>query len=439
MGALQMTELNFNTESKTVLAIYDQYQKAGEAEHDRGYLGASIIGHTCERYLWYNFRFCCKSEFNGRMRRLFKTGHLEEPRMVSDLLAIGCEVHEVDPSTGEQFEINALGGHFSGHMDGCVLGLPESPKTWHVCEFKTHSNKSFTKLKKEGVKKAKPQHYAQMMVYMGLSGMTRAFYLAKNKDTDELYSERIHFNKEEFDSLMQRAERIVCASTPPEKIATRSDWYECSYCDARKICWPDSDSVSLPVPSINCRQCCYSTPTMDGNAHWKCEKHNRGLSIDDQKKACENHLCLPGLFGLAEPESCDNDSITLINRLGDKWKHGKNGFSTKELMKVKVSQLGSLVIEKAKEKFGAVVKASSTAGILDRLNEATIIFEGNTTELSSWWKDKYKEDIRSLNPVNEVEELDCGICEFQYARFVVLYHINVKKTNSCEVREGIPF
>ena len=148
-------------QSKTVAAIFAHHKKTGDAEPVRGYLGASIIGHHCERYLWYCFRQCCKPDFSGRMYRLFETGDLEEPRFIRELRAIGCTVHDTDEN-GEQFEVSAFGGHFSGHMDGCALGIPEAPKTWHVLEFKTHNAKSFRGLVKKGVKESKPQHYAQI-------------------------------------------------------------------------------------------------------------------------------------------------------------------------------------------------------------------------------------------------------------------------------------
>src|SRR6056297_1806904 len=128
--------------TKTVQAIYEHYKKTGDAEPMRNYLGISIIGHHCSRYLWYCFRHCCKEDFSGRMYRLFETGDLEEYRFVKDLRDIGCTVYEVDGS-GNQFAFKGVGGHYAGHMDGCGTGIPEAPETWHVLEFKTHSNKSF--------------------------------------------------------------------------------------------------------------------------------------------------------------------------------------------------------------------------------------------------------------------------------------------------------
>jgi hypothetical protein len=344
-------------QSKTVEAIYVEYKRRGDTEQPRSYLGASIIGHNCERYLWYTFRFCCRPEFSGRMYRLFSTGDYEELRFVNDLRSIGCEVHDAD-SDGNQFAVEALGGHFSGHLDGYALGVLEAPKTWHVLEFKTHNDKSFKKLVKEGVKKSKPQHYAQCVVYMGLTEMTRALYLAVNKDTDELYSERIQFDNIEFNTLMARAERIITGNSPPERISTRQDYYECSFCDARQICWGDSKSA-LPIPGVSCRQCCHATPTMDGKACWKCEKHKRGLSPADQSKTCDDHLVLPGLIGFARADSYGDDCITFVEDNGDvlkSWRHGKGGFSTKELMQLSPEQLTNPTILKVKEVFDATVE-----------------------------------------------------------------------------------
>ena len=231
-----MSDLNLPKDSATVTAIYAVYKKRGDAEPDRGYLGCSELGHSCERYLWYKFRKLCKPTFDGRMYRLFDTGNWEEGRFVEDLRSIGCTVHDTDDNDN-QFAVSALNGKLSGHMDGCALGIPEAPKTWHVLEFKTHNYKSFRKLVKEGVAKSKPQHYCQIQLYMHLSGMTRALYLAVDKDTDELYSERVRYNQEEALSLMDRAKRIIESSSPPERIATREDYYECSWCAAKSICW----------------------------------------------------------------------------------------------------------------------------------------------------------------------------------------------------------
>jgi hypothetical protein len=135
----------------TVRAIYAAYEKRRAETPARGYLGASVIGHACDRYLWLSFRWAGAEAFDGRMLRLFDQGHRAEARFVDELRMIGAEVHETGPD-GQQFAVEACGGHFRGHMDGAALGLPEAPKTWHVLEFKTHNAKSFKALQAEGVR-----------------------------------------------------------------------------------------------------------------------------------------------------------------------------------------------------------------------------------------------------------------------------------------------
>lgn len=73
-----------------------------------------------------------------------------------------------------QHRLADLGGHFGGSMDAVPSGLPEAPKTWHVCKFKTHDAKSFKTLQADGVAKAKPRHWAQLQVHMGLAGLDLA-------------------------------------------------------------------------------------------------------------------------------------------------------------------------------------------------------------------------------------------------------------------------
>jgi hypothetical protein len=198
----------------TVSKIYAAYEADAE-EDNRPHLGASLIGHECERYLWLTFRWADKKKFDGRMLRLFDTGNLAEARFVADLRRIGVQVHETDPE-GKQWRVSDIGGHFGGSMDGAVLGLPEAPKTWHVAEFKTHSDKSFNDLTKKRVEKSKPQHYAQMQVYMGLMSLDRALYYGVCKDNDEVYTKWVHFDQSVFDQLQARAKKIIDATEPPQ-------------------------------------------------------------------------------------------------------------------------------------------------------------------------------------------------------------------------------
>jgi hypothetical protein len=131
------------------------------------------------------------------------------------------------------YERNADSGH-RPHLGASLIGNPCERHLWYVfrhaiSKMKTHNAKSFKELTEKRVEKAKPLHYAQMQVYMGLSGMTRALYFAVNKDTDDIYTEYLHFDPQEFERLHARAARIISASEPPLRISEDPSWFQCKF------------------------------------------------------------------------------------------------------------------------------------------------------------------------------------------------------------------
>ena len=274
-----------NVTCPTREAIYAAYEK-DSGDGFRSHLGASIIGKECERALWYDFRWVTQAKHPGRLLRLFETGQLEEARLVSNLRATGATVLEVDPETGRQFRVAAHGGHFGGSLDGIALNLLEAPKTWHVLEFKTHSKKSFNDLLSKKVQASKPQHYAQMQIYMHLTGISRTMYLAVNKDTDELYVERLEADRACAENLLSKAQRVIFAATPLPRISDDPSWYQCRLCDHAPVCH------GKQAAEINCRTCLHATPV---EGAWHCARHNKSLTEVDQRIACAHHLYLPPL------------------------------------------------------------------------------------------------------------------------------------------------
>lgn len=283
-----MAKLPPKPESATVQAITASW--ASRNEQPRPYLGGSVIGRECERQLWHQFRWSVPEQFDGRMLRLFDRGQREEATFVSELRGIGCEVYDTDPATGKQFTFKALAGHSGGSMDAVARGIPEAPKAWHVCEFKTHSAKSFADLTAKGVLGAKPEHYAQMMLYMHWSQVDRALYLAVNKDTDQLYSERVRYDETQALALVAKAERVIYAAEPPPGISTDAAFYKCKFCPASNVCH------GTALPAVSCRTCLHSTPEKDGDGRWSCAKYGADIPLDAQRTGCEAHLYIPALL-----------------------------------------------------------------------------------------------------------------------------------------------
>lgn len=290
--------------SLTRAAIFAAY----EADRDDGFrphLGASQIGKACERALWYDFRWTTPARFPGRILRLFETGQLEEARLVCNLRRTGATVLDVDPATGRQWRVEAHGGHFGGSLDAVALGLLEAPRTWHVVEFKTHSAKSFRDLTARGVAVSKPQHAAQMQVYMHLTGLTRALYVAVCKDTDDLHVERLRADREIGERLLAKARRIIDAPRPPDRISEDPAWWECRLCPHHAVCHDGA------AAAVTCRSCLHATPTDGG---WHCARWDTLLPLEAQRRGCGKHLFVPDLV---PGEVVDAGEDHVVYRLAD--------------------------------------------------------------------------------------------------------------------------
>lgn len=248
-------------------------------EGHRNHLGASIIGRECWRYSWNVFRWIRKEKFTGRMLRLFNRGHLEEARFVAILRNLGFEISEVDPISGKQYRIAASGGHFGGSTDG-LGGFPARYGINYplVFEMKTHSEKSFTKLKKDGVKKAKPEHVRQMSIYGKGFDIYYGLYCAVNKNTDELWFELVELDFNDAAYLYDKADKIILSQVPPPKIANSPAFFDCKWCAFASNCHAQA------MPEKNCRSCLMAVP-VDG-AQWYCKKWQGVIPTETIKIGC---------------------------------------------------------------------------------------------------------------------------------------------------------
>jgi hypothetical protein len=313
----------------TAELIFNFYKN--KVESKRAYLGASAIGQECERALWYSFRWVTQEEFDGRMLRLFESGHREESRIVENLKNCGLTVHEVDDN-GNQFSFVDLDGHFKGNCDGAALGVPDAPKTWHLLEVKTSSTKSFLDIKKRGVIISKSQHYAQMQIYMHYLGLTRALYICVCKENDDIYTERVEYNKKAALSLIEKAKRIIEATEPPDRLPKSEPEYPpCSWCASVNLCWKRKESL----PPANCRTCLYSEASKDGL--WNCTKHKKNLDVKSQELGCDNHLYIPSIVPMELIEvhqHSDGVVIEYKSITGESWYNHENSIDDNKFTEV---------------------------------------------------------------------------------------------------------
>lgn len=268
----------------SIEAIIDKYHEA-KSEQPRPHMGCSSLGHVCDRWLWLSFRHAVQPTFPGRILRLFRRGHNEEPTIVSDLRAIGMDVRN---TSVHQSRVD-FGAHVSGSIDAIIeSGVPDAPKARHIAEFKTHSKKSFDAVAKDGVEKSKPMHFVQMQVYMQGTKIDRALYIAVCKDDDRMHTERINYDKTVADKAVARGQRLAMSDRMPPPISEDPSWYQCKFCDAHEFC-----HSSKKTRHVNCRTCAHSSAMP--NSTWHCAKWDDAIPVDAQHVGCDSHVLHPDL------------------------------------------------------------------------------------------------------------------------------------------------
>ena len=270
-------------EQQIINRVYAAIQKE-KADTDLylGRLGSSFIGEECVRQIWLDWRGFAREQFEGRMLRLFETGHLQEERIVNDLRRAGFAVWD-KREDGRQYEYTDTSGHFITKVDGVIKDVPESEKP-HVLEVKTHNKNSFSGLVKKGVQESKPLHYSQVQISMALGGFTRALYVAVCKDDEQFYVERIKEDPIEQKKLQQKIIKLVDARLRPAGISDDGSSFGCKFCSMKAVCTKEAE------PLRHCRTCTMCTPGEEGK--WVCELNRHTLTFDEQRAGCEHYEAL---------------------------------------------------------------------------------------------------------------------------------------------------
>lgn len=273
-------------EVKLIDKIYNGIKNSSSEPLRLSRLGASSIGDACLRKIWLSWRGYDKSDFDGRMIRLFETGHLQEQRIINDLIRAGCEVWSVDENNN-QYAWTDETGHFVVKVDGIIKGVEGAEDKPHILEIKTHNTKSFAELEKKGVEASKPAHYFQMQAGMLFSGIDRAFYVALNKDDERYYVRRIKPDLKIQSEIMLRIKVLLEADLRPAGVSEDIEGFPCRWCDLNQVCY------DYKPPLKNCRSCEFSHPLEEGK--WGCAYHKKELSLPQQLKACESYETKGGI------------------------------------------------------------------------------------------------------------------------------------------------
>lgn len=192
----------------------------------RDYIGASSIGASCARKIWYELKSVPGIPVTSRTVRLFETGKYLE-MLVIDLL----RARDLEVITILETAICPEAPFFRGHIDGYL------PKYKAVLEIKTAKDSSFKTFVKRGLRGWYPIYYSQLQSYMGMMRLKKGVILVVNKDSSDIHEEWVDFDEAHYSELIAKAHKINEAIEPPMRISTTPIWYECKLCRYNKICF----------------------------------------------------------------------------------------------------------------------------------------------------------------------------------------------------------
>lgn len=232
----------------------------------RHHLGASLLGHSCERYLFYTYRWVQYPDHSSRILRIFDRGRDEEIRILNKLTQIGLVISR-DDGHGEQIRAQGLPAHIGGSLDG-VLHVPANYVATYgtimPVEIKTHNHASWMKTFKRELRETHAQHYTQGNIYGWSWKTTHFMYVGLDKNTDELGIQICEVDDASAFLNVQRGKTIVY--TQDSKLVSKTfEKWRCKMCDFKDIC-----TKNKPAPAKNCRSCINATPLEDGT--WLCNK-----------------------------------------------------------------------------------------------------------------------------------------------------------------------
>ena len=257
-----------------LLAAIDAFVDKHRKDEQRRHLGASSIGDSCERRIWFRWRWFAKENFDARLKRLFWRGHRTEGYVFEMLRGAGLTIDSAgeDGELKEALRVSFCDGHFGGTPDGIIRdGLPDlPPKTPALLEIKTHNANQFAQLEKKGVARMFPKYMAQMNIYMKGHNLKWALYVGVCKNDDSIYLELIPANEALFKFYIERAKKIIGATHPPEGVAEEPSYYECKWCSFHSICYDNKP------PLRNCRTCQFARPRPFGE--WGCTLNRREIT-----------------------------------------------------------------------------------------------------------------------------------------------------------------
>lgn len=249
LGVIMVTIPQQNVDP-TLEAMRRAMEAESLKEKPRTYLGASSIGDSCARKLWYGLHGYPAKPIESTGLMAIQDGHRSEDLIAERLRLIpGIELWTHDENR-KQFgfcedveRLDGSKGEFKGHYDGVIRGLLQAPVTWHVWENKAVNQKKFDNFRKlieelgekNALKKWDYVYWCQAQIYMHYTELKRHYLTVCTPGGRDVASCRTEYDKEAALALIEKAKRIIRAGEAPARIGPAT-WYECKFCRFYEVC-----------------------------------------------------------------------------------------------------------------------------------------------------------------------------------------------------------
>lgn len=238
-------------------------------------ISPSLLASPCLRAAKLKWRWAKKTELPKDRLLTVNIGKQIE-KLVLNFLEQNENVKIIPPSEGEQHKIQGYYEHFKGFIDAIIT---IDDKTY-ILEIKACNKAIFNQLQKNGLQKAKPEHYLQLQSYIQFYDKSlQGLYVAVCNDNQDIYSEIINYDSAQ-EKVLSDIVHIMLSKKIPPKVET----YKCNLyggCPLMEICH------EAAYMDVNCRTCKYLEPRQKGN--WLCKKHNKRKDFSEQLEGCAQH------------------------------------------------------------------------------------------------------------------------------------------------------
>lgn len=354
---------------KRFLTVVNQAleEKSNKYKSNRAYLGASSIGHECNRYLWLNFRKAYKDYINYKSAKHFADGHYSEDVVAERIINAGIKLQTIDKETGRQFAVSDCGGWFRGHKDGIiedwalVEGEEGEDYVWeHKCSGKLSTMlKYIAEDETTALKRWNEIYYEQAQTYMHHSGIHKHLTTvspegSRDGKNGEAICETL-YDPEVYAAIKVKAENIITSDRMPDGICGTPTFFKAKFCSAKDVCF--GHYIAEP----NCNNCAHVTFHIDGDRKAHCSLYdNYFQQVEHMQSHYKCHRFNPDLIQGYDVIANTDNEITYRNDCGQSFVNGdKDGaFNSMELHNMSTTSQGIIyddVIQTLKSGFGAVI------------------------------------------------------------------------------------